>query len=391
MFKNKIIFRYIISEMLSPFALGLLIFTFILLMNKILKLMDMVINKGVGFGEVSSLILFLLPSLLVLTIPMSILLAILITLGKFSADSEIIAMKASGISLYQLLPPFAVFCILGFVVTNILTLYLLPKGNSSFKTHLIELAKKHSAAALEEGIFNDVLDGVVIYINKYKRREKRINGILVSDRRDPQLPTLIVAEYAEIFSDPEKTGLTFKLSQGSLHRLDRKSMSYQYALFSEYEMSLRFEESGKERKVKYREMSTSDLFKLAAERRKIKDPSSKINSEIHRRFAFPFACFVFGLLGLSLGVYWKRGGRSYGFIISIIIVFFYYVFLNIGENLSKSGIGIWMPNVILGALGIYLFRKAAAEKPLPLLGSLAGYIDPLVAQTKNWVLKKTGK
>ena len=224
MIKRKIFFWYTFKELLSPFALGLLIFTFVLLMNKILKLMDMVINKGIGIGEVINLILFLLPSLLVLTIPMSILLAILIALGKLSADSEIIAMKSSGISLYQMLPPFALLSVLGFLVTNLLTLSLLPKGNFAFKDHINKLAIKYSGASLGEGVFNDAFEGMVIYINKFNREEKRINGILVSDRRDLEFQNVIVAKDAVILSDG-KTGVLFRLFNGSLHRLNRRSMS----------------------------------------------------------------------------------------------------------------------------------------------------------------------
>jgi lipopolysaccharide export system permease protein len=390
--KRKIFFWYIFKELLSPFALGLLIFTFVLLMNRILRLMDMVINKGIGIGEVSTLLLFLLPSLLVLTIPMSILLAVLIALGKLSADSEIIAMKSSGISLYQMLPPFALLCILGFLVTNLLTLYLLPKGNYAFKDYITELAKKHSGASLEEGVFNDAFEGMVIYINKFNREENRINGILVSDRRDPEFQNVIVAKDGIILAEPENAGVIFRLFNGSLHRLDHRSKSYHYALFDTYEMNVKLEGSGEERKLKYRELSIKDLFKLSSEREKIKKSSTRINAEIHQRFAFPFACLVFGLLGVPLGVYWRRGGRSYGFVLSIVIVFLYYLFLNIGENLAKSGylfafMGIWMPNVILGVLGIYLFRKVAREEQVPSQWIGLGYLEPAINRIKVWAKK----
>ncbi len=126
----------------ARFALGLLVFTFILLMNKILRLVDLLINKGVSLGEVFTLIWYLMPSFLVLTLPMAILLAILIALGKFSSDAELMAMKASGVSLYQMLPPFVVLCVAGFLFTNALTLYLLPKGNYAFRTELIEYCQR---------------------------------------------------------------------------------------------------------------------------------------------------------------------------------------------------------------------------------------------------------
>ncbi|MEI6125026.1 MAG: LPS export ABC transporter permease LptF [Pseudomonadota bacterium] len=372
MIKRKILCWYIGKELASPFVLGILVFTFILLTNKILKLVDMLINKGVSLSEISVLIWYLLPSFLVLTIPMSILLAILIALGKFSSDAELLAMKASGVSLYQLLPPFAALCIAGFLFTNTLTLYLLPKGNYAFRTQLIELAKKHSDTAIEEGVFIDSFDNIVLYINSFDKEESLVNGIFISDKRDPTLPTVVVAKHAVIISDKDNSNILFKLSDGSLHRFDQKSRSYQYALFNTYDMSIQLTSADDDEiKIKYKEMEIRTLIALSRERTKNNVGSKNIDIEINKRLAFPFSCLIFGLLGISLGGYWRRAGRSYGFIVSIVIVFLYYLFLNLGENMAKSGylfafMGIWMPNIILGSLGIYLFLKTAREKPLPL-------------------------
>ncbi len=393
--RNKILFWYVFRELLSPFVLGLLIFTFILLMNKILKLMDMVINKGVSFTEVGSMVLLLMPSLLVMTLPMSILLAVLICLGKLSGDSELTAMKASGVSLYQLLPPFTVFCVAGFMLTSILTLYLLPLGNHAFRSQLFDLAKKHAGATLEEGVFNDSFDGVVVYIDKFKRKKNRIHGILISDKRESDFPTIIAAKYANIFSIPGPGGILFRLFKGSLHRFNRKDRSYQYALFDEYEMNLQFESVEEERELKRREMGIFDLIKRSRERKKAGSSAVRINVEIHKRFAFPFACLVFGLLGVSLGSVWRRGGRAYGFVLSIAVVFLYYLFLSIGENLAKSGylfpsMGIWMPNVVMGIVGIYLFRRVAREQETFLQRAAVFYDRTMGAIVKKRLKKKAG-
>lgn len=394
--KRKILFWYLLRELISPFVLGLVVFTFILLMNKILKLVEMLINKGISLSEVIQLLWYLLPSFLVLTVPISILLAVLICLGKFSGDAELVAMKASGISLYQMLPPFAVLCIAGFFLTNLLTLYLLPKGNYAFRKNLVAFAKKHSEANLEEGIFIDYFKGVVLYINSFDKEENRINGIFLSDRRDPQIPTVIAAAHAVILADKDNTNILFKLENGSLHRFDQRTRNYQYALFNTYDMNIQL--AGIEDddfKIKYKEMDIGSLWRLSDERKRNNMSAININVEIQKRLSFPFACLVFGLLGVSLGSYWHRGGKSHGFVYSLFIVFLYYLLLNVGENLAKGGflfafMGIWLPNVLLGGIGCYLFFKVAREQPLPLgfFEKAAGFIDPALQYIKDYRQRK---
>jgi lipopolysaccharide export system permease protein len=396
--KPKILHSYIFYELAGPFFLGLFVFTFVLLMNKILRLVDLLINKGVSLGEVFTLIWYLMPSFLVLTLPMAILLAILIALGKFSSDAELMAMKASGISLYQMLPPFAALCLAGFLVTNALTLYLLPKGNYAFRTELVDIARKHSDANLEEGVFIDTFDGFVLYINSFDKNENKVHGIFLIDKRDPKLQTVIVAQRADIIADQNNTNIFFKLDQGTIHRFDPKSLNYQYALFNNYDMNIPLQDvdDDQEFKIKYKEMDVRALWRLSRERSDKNLSAININVEIQKRLAFPFACLVFGILGVGVGSFWRRGGRSYGFILSLVIVFLYYICMNLGENLARTGvgltvIGIWLPNFLLGGIGLYVFFKVAREKPLPVLVWIEQSILPGLKDALVWCKNKVGR
>jgi lipopolysaccharide export system permease protein len=398
MINPKILHRYIFSELAGPFALGLFVFTFLLLMQKIMPLVDMLVNKGVTFGEVSSLIWYLLPSFLVLTLPMSILLAILISLGKFSSDAELMAMKASGVSLYQMLPPFVLLCVAGFFFTNALTLYLLPKGNYAFRTELVNIAKKHSDTDLEAGIFIDNFEGFVLYINSFDKDDNKVHGIFIIDKRDPKQQTIIVGNTATIFADQNDTTILFKLENGTIHRFDPKSLNYQYALFNNYDMNVPLQDINDEGdfKLKYKEMDFSALWNLSGERRAKKLSDVAVNMEMSKRLAFPFACLVFGILGVSVGSFWRRGGRSYGFILSIVIVFCYYLLLSMGENLAKTGwafafTGVWLPNILLGTAGTYLFFKASREKPLPAQMWIDRRLAPAIGAVVQWLKQKLGR
>lgn len=392
MVKNRIIHQYVFRELLGPFGLGLLVFTCILLMNKVLKLMDLVVNKGVGLGEVGALIAYLIPSFLVLTIPMSVLLAILIALGRFSADSEIVAMKSSGISLYQLIPPFALFCAIGFLMTNSLTLFLLPKGNFAFKQQLARFASTHAMAGIEAGVFKDAFENVVLYVNDYDRKQNLIKGIFISDRRDPKHPAEISGKQARFLQGADGSTVILRIFNGSLHNYDKSSGDYQYLIFNTYEMNINLGGGEAERRIRYREMGLLDLL----EKTKAETVSPRIWVEIQQRFAFPFACLVFGLLGLPLGVYWRRGGKAYGFVLSILIVFCYYILLSFGENLAKNAyvsafIGIWLPNVIYGILGVILFRKAAREEPFFMQREIQNRLLDFWAWVKYKLQKKRKK
>lgn len=369
---KRTLYTHITKELMSPFILGLLIFTFILLTNRILKLMDLVVNKGVGLDEVIKLIIYLLPSFFMLTIPMSVLLAILITLGRLAADGELIAMKASGISLYQILPPFIALCVTGFLLTNMLSLLLLPQGNRAFRNQLFSLSKRHSEANLQERIFNDDFEGLIIYINEIPGQGKHMQGIVISDKRESEVPSLIIGEEGMIISDQNEMKVTLRLFNGSIHRAANDSLTYQKAIFKTYDMNLQLsnEESENDTEVKYSEQSIAALLKLLTDQSKEKKSLIKIQTEIHKRFAFPFACVVLGLVGIPFGAYRRKGTRSYGFVLCIIILFLYYVFLNFGETMAKRGIlypalGIWLPNVVLGIIGCYLLSVVGREKPIP--------------------------
>ncbi len=373
MLRLRIVSFYIFKDLLGPFSLGLVVFTLFLLMNKVLRLMELIINRGLPVSDVIILISYLTPSLMVLTIPIAVILSILICFGKLTADSEITAMRASGISIYQMLPAFSVLCVLSFIFCNVLSLYIVPKSNDAFRTLLFDVARQHTEATLEEGVFNDFFPNIVVYIAGYDKKENLVKGIFISDKREAQYPTVIVAEHANIISQPGYSRILFKLNNGSIHRFDSKSESYHYAVFDKYEMAFSLlSDDEKEGRIRVKEVGTFALFNLYKDKGPEDPMFYRIAIEIHRRLAYPFGCLVFGILGISLGYARRRGGRSYGFVVSLIIVFLYYMLMNIGENMTKGGYmpvsaGVWLPNIIIGSFAIYLFKKAASEKPVPVV------------------------
>ena len=196
----KTIDRYIIKEIFPPFILSLSVFTFVLFMNQILRLTDLLINKGISLLIILKLIVYVLPSFLVLTIPMSILTATILAFSRLSVDGEITALKAGGISLYRMIVPVAIYSIITGVITAYLMAAAMPIGNFAFKNLLYNTIKAKASIGIEEGIFNDTFDNLMIYVKEIPAPEE-FRGVFISDLRDPKEPNLIIAREGSIITD----------------------------------------------------------------------------------------------------------------------------------------------------------------------------------------------
>jgi lipopolysaccharide export system permease protein len=346
-----------------------------MLMGRTLKLSDLVVNKGLGIIDILQLISYIFIPFLGYIIPMSLLLTILLALGRLSADNEITAMKSSGISLYQIIFPIGVFACGAFLLTTMLTLYAYPWGFRSLRNFAFKVAKTRSEAGIQERVFNDDFEGMVIYIDKTAVTGGALKGVFISDKRDPNMSTTVVAKEAYIRSDPESMAVNLRLFDGNFHRVGKEAHAYQMGRFTTYDIILDLKSSFSElkrKKKKFREMTISELKDSINTGAHDTSHLNEIKIEYYKKLTIPFACFVFGLLGIPLGIRKVRGGKSYGFIVSLIIILIYYLLLITAESVGKSGtipplISMWLPNITLGALGIYLFNNAVKESSPPIV------------------------
>jgi len=371
----NIINRYLFKELLGPFITSLLTFSAVMLMGRTLKLSDLLVNKGLGIIEILQLIGYIFIPFLGYIIPMSLLLTILLALGRLSADNEITAMKSSGISLYQIVFPIGVFTCGAFLLTTMLTVYAYPWGFRSLRDFAFKVAKTQSEAGIQERVFNDDFEGMVIYIDKAPVTGGALQGVFISDKRDPSMSTTILAKEAYIKLDPDSMAVNLRLFDGNFHRAGNEAHSYQMGRFTTYDINLDLTASFSElkrKKKKFREMTLSELKETIDTQALDTLHLNEIKIEYYKKFTIPFACFVFGLLGIPLGIRKVRGGKSYGFIMSLIIIVIYYLLLITAESVGKSGaippfISMWLPNITLGALGIYLFSTSVKESSPPIV------------------------
>ena len=368
-FMKKTLYAYIFKEIPPPFLVGMGTFTFVLLMGRFLKLAEMVVEKGVPLSEVIWMVVYLLPSFWLYTIPMALLLAILLAFGRLSGDSEVTAMKSCGISLYGLLPPPLAFSLLACAACLGVTVYGVPWGNSSFKKLLIEVAQASAGVVVKEKVFNDAFPGMVIYAESFNQKGQSMAGVIIHDERDPREPATIFAKSGALLSDPQAHSIEFHLKDGSIHRT-ADGGGYRMVDFQEYNLRVSLEKPGAVQEKGESEMTLSELIHPPPRRFDAKELLS-MELEFHSRVALPFSCFVFTLLAMPLGIQNRRSGKAAGFSLSIGILLLYYIALSAFKTLGEKAIlppwlSCWSPNLVFLALAVYLFYKTAAEEPLPL-------------------------
>ncbi|QOX79558.1 LPS export ABC transporter permease LptF [Trichlorobacter lovleyi] len=363
---HRIINRYLMREIVGIFALGLTIFTLVLLMGRMVKLMEMVVANGVPLAEVLRLILLLLPSFLVLTIPMAFLLAVLLAFGRLSSDNEITVLKACGLSLGALLPPVLLTAAAAALLTLFISVVAVPWGNTGFKQMTMDVARKYAASAIRERIFRDDLPGIVLYVDQYDEARRTMQRVMIQDSRDPERPLTIFAKSGLVSSDEVNGVLRILLKNGSIHTQHKND--YRLVSFGEYLLTA---ESGRSTPPVRTELDLGigELQRGSHSPQLAPQARLKMATELHSRFAFPCATFVFAILALPLGLSNRRSGKGSGFTISILILLIYYVLLSFLRTLAEKGgippaLAVWLPNLLFLAIGLLLLWLASQEMTL---------------------------
>ena len=363
-----ILYRYLAKEIFAPFLLGLAVFTGVLLMGRMLKLADMVVSKGASLSEVSMLVAYLLPNFAVITVPMSLLLAVLLAFSRLSADSEIVAIKASGISLYRLLPPVMLLALLTYLLTAFNALYLLPKGNVAFKELLYHVIQGRVSQSFKEQVFNTSLPGLLIYVDKNDETGGLLSGVMIQDERNPREIETIFAKTGSVDMDEKQKKMQLHLFDGSIHML-RPQGVYRQLAFQEYALSVDVAKSVGALEKSEIDMSVAELRQNLRKGGFSRKMTLEMGIELHRRFSVPFACFIFAIVAVPLGIHNRRSGRAAGFSLSIIALLVYYIMQSLGKTLGEKSLlplalATWLPNILFLSGGIYLFVKAAREESI---------------------------
>lgn len=376
----KILSRYCLKEFIPPFLISLICFTCIILFDELFRLIKLFVKKGVGPIYLIESLLYIAPATVVLSIPMAALVAILLALGRLALDSEIMAMRANGIGLHQLMVPLLVMTVLLSVIDLAVIEYVLPQATRASVKLKRDIQKHNPALILEEGTIMKELQtkGKLWMYESTDPETERLQNVRIWDEIYQGQPRLTIARTAMLSYEANEAKLT--LYDGHTYEpVIDKSDGYRITQFQEQQIALDFTKDLQRRDYTSQHPQTMRIGQLSTYIRKLAasikpdKPSTYTLSrlryarvEYHKKFALPFACLAFGLIGIPLGIMVKKNGKMIGFGIGLSLILLYYLLLQIGQSTGTNGqmhpaFAMWLPNLVIGTIGLILIATIVYE------------------------------
>lgn len=362
----RILRNYVLKEFFGPLFLSLAVLTFVMLLGNLIKITELIINKGADFLSVSKLFFYLIPYLLTYTLPVACLSAVLISLGRLTSDNEIMAIRVSGVNIMHFIIPLLVVGIIFSLVLLVLNDQVIPNTHFASRRALVDIGTKNPTALLEPGVFINAFDKYILFV--YRIEENKLYHIRIYEPQGEDRPArTIVAKKGEFISFPERNLVKLKLEDGTSDEPDPNNPSNYYKLnFKTYFMSLNLAKAG-ENKIdkKPKDMTLKELsLEIKKLRNESVDPAPLV-AQLHERISLSFSCLIFMLLGCPLALLTRRREKSINFALSFIVVGVYYLLLLGAKALSLQGltppqITMWIPDIIFGAIGIALILRICA-------------------------------
>lgn len=354
-----ILARYLIGQFLPPFLFGLSIFSGVLLLDKIFDLIDLLINKGVSLWISAKIFFLFFPTILSLSVPMSLLLACLLTFGRLSEDNEILALQASGLSFRQILwPPLALGALLSLFLIPFNT-HLTPSAMNQFRSLYHQISSTEPLIQIEPKRFLR-FQNVLLYSTEVSKDKRRLSGVWIF-RTTPSSTERVFAERGTV--DVQGRDFTLSLENGQMERFSKKnSREFSHVRFEKHRIQTVFQTALMDRRRGWREYTTPLLREEIAQRKENRQEAAPLEAELHLRYAMAFAPLALALIGIPFGLTLERGGRGVGFGASLGILFFFYLLLVLGLNLAEkgrwpAGPALWLANTATAGVGLVLLRR----------------------------------
>src|ERR1700691_554629 len=368
----RILTRYILREVTSHALIGAAIFTFVLFTRDLGRILELVVRASAPLPSVAEIFFYTVPFALTYTIPMSVLVGILIGLSRLAADSEITAMRASGMGVWSFGRVLVIFVAGAWLLALLNGLYLAPWSLASLGRLEDQLKGSQVSYEVQPRVFYEGFPKLVLYVQDVHSAQGGAvwNGVFLADISDPSNPSITLAREGILVPEGEDR-LHLHLKDGSTHETDPAQLDhYQISTFQQTDIPIELtsSENKADEQTPVKAISTSALHDHAAS---VDPVSARLYLiEFHNRFALPSACLVLAMVGIPLGLSSKKSGKSGGFVLTIVLVFVYYFISLIGVSLAKQGrvspaFGAWLANLVFFAAALFLLWQAE-RRPLSL-------------------------
>ncbi|WP_413574991.1 LPS export ABC transporter permease LptF [Bdellovibrio sp. HCB290] len=361
-FNGRKAVQYIFFEMLPSFILGLLVFVSIILMFQVLRLTEFALVHGVAIKTIAEIIGYVVISLLPVLFPMALLFSVLLTYGRLSQDSEIVAMKASGLAMGTLLLPAIILALIVGTVSAQTSFVIAPWGNRQFEVLFTRLANTKATAVIKEGTFAEGFFDMVVYANEVDSKNGKLRKVFIYDEKNSDVPLTVIAKEGSMLPDPDRPGqeVLLRLQNGEIHR---QTKTHTKISFDTYDVHFSEPDQHVERAKSPPSLTLDEVRNRL--KQGISDPEELriMQTEFHKRSAISVLCLVFALIGVGLGTTTnRRAAKAGGMIMCIGIIIFYWVLYVAAEGAARNGtlpasLAIWAPNAIFGFIAIYTLRK----------------------------------
>ncbi|MGH7441898.1 MAG: LptF/LptG family permease [bacterium] len=356
------LYRYLLSEMLLPFCLALGIISFLLLTKQLLNLVDLVLKNGVSPLVVLRLVAYIVPATFAITVPMSLLAAVLLALGRLAGDLELTAMQAGGVGLGRLYPPLLVLGLIFSVGMLAFNETALPRFNEAYKLLFYQVLSQRSDVALRSRIWVKDFEGMLVYVDSKDPQTHELRGVTIIRPGQPgQATQWIHAQRGKLSGDPSGYRVNLDLYDGSMQTISGprgEDLTTLFFDYSRFDLDLggalsRIRDTNRQPS----EMTIREIRRDAAAMAPGDSRRAHWLTEMHKKIAIPFACLFFLLCGFPLGTLTRRGGRMLGFVFAIGLIFVYYVLLSLGQTYGDEArlpawLAMWLPNLAMGVVAI---------------------------------------
>jgi len=386
----RILTRYILGEILSYTLIGCAVFTFILFIRDLNHILEAVVRNSSTFGNIAEIFVFSLPNTFKVTIPMAVLVGILLGLSRLAADSEIVAMRASGLGVWYFVRVASIVAIGGTLLGLVNSLFVTPRANRSILEMEQELATSQASFEIQPHVFYEDFRNAVLYVQQVRGGTGASNWdkVFMADLSDPGNPIITTAESATVVSDSTQE-LLMRLRNGSRHEtVSGQPQQYNVSTFSQTDLPLTLSPQG-ETHLGRLDTAIYALPMGALQARTHGPEARRYLLELHTRFSYPAACLVLMLVGVPLGIISRRGGKSSGLVFTVLLVLVYYVLSYTGIALSRQGklspfLGVWMANLIFAFAGVFLlWQMASGGRVLGAMSGLLGRTRPALPIKSN--------